>query len=765
MEPRRRTDLIILAAGAALSLVLPLAAAAHLGARITQDVEPALSGALGVPVEIARVEAGVMGELRLAGVRVGNVFAADGIEAAVSLKSLLAGVLDADEVRIARPRIEARIDPDGRFDVSRLIERALARRAHRGGGRAPGSHAVRPRQRRIVVTGGDLVVDLGRRGELRVRGLSLHPQRDGLRALATETLIEGHHEHWTVHGRLGRTAADVSLPSADLERLLAVGGEVELEAKLEAKLDARTKANITAETTAAGAPTLALTRVTVGQNIEGRGITLSGEITGTGTPGQVSIHALRGVRVDAVNLPLAVLAPLLPASVDLGRAHASGYLAVETDNGPASRPDADPAPVPAPGSRVGFELDAEVRDVIIEHTHVAAQPMTLSAHSRMHATMDRGRHDRRLDVDELELTMGALTVQLSGHAVYHDGPAGARGRSWLPEAASLRATVPTVACASALGSLPEPLRDRLTGLDLAGEVALGLELEFDHRLISEASSEASSGPPPETAPETGQDTGRGNDSDGNSRATTLDIDLDASRCRVLREAPDADPARIVSTFLHEFPGGSSARIGPGEPDYVRLRELPRYLYQAFVAAEDARFFRHRGFDIHQIERSLAIDLEQGALVRGGSTISQQLVKNVFLSHHRTIARKLQEAVLTWRLEATLGKEQILERYLNIIELGPGVFGVGIAARYWFDKEAKDLTIRECAFLAALTPAPRTMSRRIALSRGVDPETSHRVDVVLRAMRRNGVLGDAAYQRTKGQSLSLRPAALAATPQP
>src|SRR5690606_2453238 len=103
----------------------------------------------------------------------------------------------------------------------------------------------------------------------------------------------------------------------------------------------------------------------------------------------------------------------------------------------------------------------------------------------------------------------------------------------------------------------------------------------------------------------------------------------------------------------------------------------------------------------------------------------------------------------------------LERYLNIIELGPGVFGVDAAARHWLGKDAARLGARDSAFLAALTRAPRTLSRRIAQSGGIDADMNRRIDVVLRAMRRDRALTDAAYQRALRETITLRPELIAA----
>jgi membrane peptidoglycan carboxypeptidase len=278
-----------------------------------------------------------------------------------------------------------------------------------------------------------------------------------------------------------------------------------------------------------------------------------------------------------------------------------------------------------------------------------------------------------------------------------------------------------------LAGLPESLRDRLGGLQLRGQAAATLALRWDL-----------------AAPDD----------------TRLDVGIDNGACAVLAEPVVADVRTLTEPFEHTFPDGSTTTIGMGHGEYTTLRALPGHVLGAFVAAEDARFWNHPGFDVHQIERSLAINLADRGLTRGGSTISQQLVKNAFLGPERTLARKLQEAVLTWRLEAHVGKRLILERYLNLIELGPDVHGIGAAARYWFGKPAGDLHPLESAFLAALTPAPTTLSARLRAAGKVDDATADRVRTVLRHMRRAGVIDDATYERLRYERPLIKPPALA-----
>jgi hypothetical protein len=289
------------------------------------------------------------------------------------------------------------------------------------------------------------------------------------------------------------------------------------------------------------------------------------------------------------------------------------------------------------------------------------------------------------------------------------------------------ATLAPVECRALVDALPGPLRGPLDQLAMTGVLSAAGHVAFDL-----------------SAPLVDGEDG-----------VTLDLELDRKACAVTADPPAIDPRRLATASPQTFPDGHQAVVGPGVGDWVDPGELPGHVRGAFVAAEDARFWDHRGFDAVQIARSLAIDLREGRKARGGSTITQQLVKNAFLHQRRTLARKLQEAVLTWRTEAVLDKRTILARYLNIVELGPGVYGIAAAAEHWFGKPADRLGVREAAFLAALTPAPATMTRRIQAAHGLDPATAERVEVTLRAMKRAGVIA-AIPPRTP---LAFRPAAL------
>jgi len=159
--------------------------------------------------------------------------------------------------------------------------------------------------------------------------------------------------------------------------------------------------------------------------------------------------------------------------------------------------------------------------------------------------------------------------------------------------------------------------------------------------------------------------------------------------------------------------GNRVRIGLDtltNPDFVFFDSLPSSFEPLLRCAEDASFRQHSGFSEYHIRNSIRANMAQGRFVRGGSTISMQLAKNLFLGREKTLSRKMQEVFLTWRIERWLSKNRILEIYANIVELGPGVFGFNSAAMYYFNENASDLSAREVAFLVSILPGPRLYHR-------------------------------------------------------
>lgn len=139
--------------------------------------------------------------------------------------------------------------------------------------------------------------------------------------------------------------------------------------------------------------------------------------------------------------------------------------------------------------------------------------------------------------------------------------------------------------------------------------------------------------------------------------------------------------------------------------WVPISAVSPHFQQAVVVAEDTRFFEHRGFDLDQLREAWNTSRRRGTAMRGASTITQQTIKNLYLSPSRSIVRKLREALLTAWMELLLPKTRILELYVNVVELGPGVFGVEAASRVYYGRSATDLTPAQAAMLAATLPAP------------------------------------------------------------
>jgi len=146
-------------------------------------------------------------------------------------------------------------------------------------------------------------------------------------------------------------------------------------------------------------------------------------------------------------------------------------------------------------------------------------------------------------------------------------------------------------------------------------------------------------------------------------------------------------------------------LGPRNPRWIPLAQIPLALQWAVIVAEDDTFYQHNGFNFSAMRDALWENVKRLKPARGGSTITQQLAKNLYLSRKKSLARKLKEAVIAWKLERHLSKNRILELYLNIIEWGPGVYGVEEASWHYFRKSPVDLNFVESILLAAIIPSP------------------------------------------------------------
>ncbi|WP_084398091.1 transglycosylase domain-containing protein [Henriciella aquimarina] len=196
-------------------------------------------------------------------------------------------------------------------------------------------------------------------------------------------------------------------------------------------------------------------------------------------------------------------------------------------------------------------------------------------------------------------------------------------------------------------------------------------------------------------------------------------------------------------------GDTIAIRGPRYGRAVRMEDLPAHVPQAFIAAEDKRFYEHDGADTQAIMRAVWANVTSGETVSGASTITQQLIKNLVLTPEQTLKRKAQEIRLARRLEKRLNKEEILELYLNRVYFGAGFYGLGAASRFYFGKQPEELTVGEASLLATLPQAPS----RLALTNNMDDAKS-RQQYVLRQMVESGFITPQQAEAAEAEDIAL-----------
>lgn len=448
--------------------------------------------------------------------------------------------------------------------------------------------------------------------------------------------------------------------------------------------------------------TLALRDLAAGRRGPHRPLELLAVVDDNGAPRSATIEVAHStVTMHGENFPLRAFASLAPAGFDLTDTRASGVLVVE------KKPT---------GLRVSGNGTFE--HLVVADPRLSADPVPLSF--AMDAELELGPDAVTVPRARFKLPPGAATIPKGESPPLVELALSGWVRRGKPVSGQLELMVPPAPCTTLLAALPTPIRGPLDGMAISGTGGGQARLLVD--LV---------------APE--------------GTGVTLTGALDGG-CTVTTEPPLADVTSLAKDIDQQLADGSRIHTGPNEANWTNLKSLPWYVPGAFVSAEDGRFWEHPGFDLQQIARSLEIDLREHRLARGGSTISQQLVKNAFLSQRRSFDRKLQEAILTWRLENRLDKKQILERYLNIIELGPRIFGLRAAAKHWFNLSPRELNVKQAAFLAALTSQPTSMSRRVRRAGGVDPDTNERVMIILAAMRRDGILDEPTWLDARLQKL-------------
>ena len=274
----------------------------------------------------------------------------------------------------------------------------------------------------------------------------------------------------------------------------------------------------------------------------------------------------------------------------------------------------------------------------------------------------------RVDLEKLALVRRGARLEISGEVVH--APERPQRRY------QIEAKLPKTPCQTVLNAIPEALVPSLRGLKLEGNYEARVALNVDFSDIE---------------------------------ALSLETDIRPTNCGVLSVPAALSPARLRNGFTHRVTmrdGRQRAvRLFAGSGSYVSLSQISPHMVAAVLTTEDGGFWRHRGFLPLQFAEALRRNLKAGRVRLGASTITMQMVKNVFLSHERTLSRKLQELVLTEYVERVLDKNRIMELYLNVIEFGPGIYGVVAAAEHYFGKHPQELNSLETAYLALMLPSP------------------------------------------------------------
>lgn len=306
-----------------------------------------------------------------------------------------------------------------------------------------------------------------------------------------------------------------------------------------------------------------------------------------------------------------------------------------------------------------------LRDAALSSERLAPEPIqSLSAEVRGAGVWFPA--DRRLAIERAQLRVGEARVLLEGEVE--------RTREHYQIDVTVR--VPPSPCNQVVGAIPRDIMGPLAGFAWAGTWGGVAHLAVDSRDLE---------------------------------ATELTIRV-RNLCEFVRAPRWVRVERFQEPFRHAVvePDETTFEMvtGPSTENWVPLAEVSPFLIEAVLSHEDARFYDHGGFAPWAIRDALVRNLQEGRYVVGASTISMQLAKNLYLEREKTIARKVQEVLLTWWLENALNKDEILELYLNVIEYGPAKYGLRNATSYYFGRVPADLSPAEAAFLACILPSPK-----------------------------------------------------------
>lgn len=366
---------------------------------------------------------------------------------------------------------------------------------------------------------------------------------------------------------------------------------------------------------------------------------------------------------------------------------------------------------------VSFSGDMSLYKLNIFHRKLADDTLrNLEVAGKIRGGFDRAA--RTLRVDSADLSSHGVDFSVSGALHLPGGVDPKTGAVRGRKRVSGLLVVPPVPCQTVLDAFPTQLMPHLQGFKLGGTFKTRLEVDVDR---------------------------------ANLKDTTLEGSIGILRCRALKAPKAMSAKRLKKEFTHYAEVQNKRWIplvlGDQNPEFIPLWDVSPYLIKAFLTTEDGRFYRHKGFIIHEFRSALIRNLEAGYFKFGASSISMQVVKNVLLYRGKTLSRKLQELFLTWYIETKLSKDRIMEIYVNAIEFGPGVYGIGKAAQYYFDKHPRDLTPVEAAFFSTILPSPKKRHRQFCRNKP-SKWTLRYLQTILRIMKKRKHITEDEYDLAK-----------------
>lgn len=353
-------------------------------------------------------------------------------------------------------------------------------------------------------------------------------------------------------------------------------------------------------------------------------------------------------------------------------------------------------------SSFSWRGSANVNGLAVDHKKLAPVPVH-GINARL-----SGEADFALD--------GSLAVVRKGTAKVGETIVEASGRverskdHW---AVQMKAAIPLASCQAMIDGIPKEIIPMLVGSKLAGTFSAQGAVTFDSRKP-------------------------------NAADVTLNM---VNECKFLSVPPSVEISRFRQPITRKVYGPDGQRFdlttGPGTASWVPYNAISPFMFAALQTTEDGRFYRHKGFDLEAIRNSIKENLKERKFKRGASTLSMQAAKNLFLDREKTLARKIQEAFLTTYLEQTLSKEQILELYLNNIEFGPNLYGIGPASQYYFRSHPSALSLGQALYISSILPNPKV--QHFGAGGRVSPGWMSHLHRLMRLMAKINLISDVDMQ--------------------